>query len=72
MNVETDYFYCSVSLVNECHFVEEVGCAADLLDCEEHVSDVEADVATEVHIEVDVAHGSLPYAVEIDSDKVSF
>ena len=70
MNVETDYFYCSVSLVNECHFLEEVGCATDFLDGEEYISDVEADVAAEVKVEVNVTHGSFPYSVEIDSYKV--
>ena len=59
-------------LVNKCHFIEELGRTTDLLDGKEYISDVKTDVTAEVHIEVDVAHGSLPYAVEIDSDKVSF
>ena len=71
MNVETDYFYCSVSLVNECHFVKEVGCLTNLLDGEEHISDVKADVAAEVHVEVDVAHCAFPYPVEVYSDQVA-
>ncbi len=40
---------------------------ANLFYDEQQVSDVERDVAAELGIEGEVAHGAFPYAVEVDA-----
>ena len=55
-------------LVNQGHFVDEVACASDLLDCEEDITNVKRNVAADLRVEYDVAHGSFPYTVEVKTD----
>ena len=58
-------------LVNECHFFKQMVGVGDLVDDEEDVADVKGDVAADLRIEDDVAHGAFPYAVEVEADEVS-
>ena len=44
---------------------------SDLVDDEEDVADVKGDVAADLRIEDDVAHGAFPHAVEVEADEVS-
>ena len=53
------------------HLVDEVGSAADLVDDEKGVTDIEADVPAEIRVELDVAHGALPHSVEVDADQTA-
>ena len=53
------------------HLVDEVGSAADLVDDEKGVTDIEADVPAEVRVKLDVAHGALPHSVEVDADQAA-
>ena len=60
-----------IMLFHKSHLVKEIAGITDLFNCKEHVSYVEADVAAEVRIEIDVTHRAFPYSVEVDSYEVS-
>ena len=53
------------------HLVDEVTGTADPVDDKEGVADVEADVAAEIRIKLNVAHGALPHSVEVDADQTA-
>ena len=41
------------------------------VDDEEDVADVQGDVAAEIGVKLDVAHGAFPDAVEVDADQAA-
>ena len=53
------------------HLLYEVIRISYHVDDEEDVTDVQGDVAAEVGVELDVAHGAFPYAVEVDADQAA-
>ena len=62
--------YC-LSIFNNFHLVNQMTGTSVLVDEKEHETDVEADVAADVGIILQVAHCSLPNAVEIQADKIA-
>ena len=59
-------------LFDDGHFVNQVLAAAQLVEDEEHVADVQRDAALQVVVEVDVAAQRFPVAVESAADEVAF
>ena len=59
-------------LFNNCHLVDEVAAAAQLVEDEEHVADVEGDATLQVVVKVDVPAQRFPVAVEGAADEAAF
>ena len=65
-------FISILCLLDDGHLVDEMLAAAQLVEDEEHVADVQRDAALQVVIEVDVAAQRFPVAVEGAADEVAF
>ncbi len=58
-------------LPHERHLVDQVPGAADAVDDQQHVADVDGDVAADRRVEGDVAHRRAPRAVEVDAHQLA-
>ena len=60
-----------MELFHKCHLINEIAGSSNLLDGEEDIAYVKRDVAAYLWVKYDIAHGSFPYTVEVQSDKVA-
>ena len=58
-------------LFYNCHFIYQVPSTGKLVDNEEHIADVDADIATDVGVVDEVAHRAFPAAVEVEAKELS-
>ena len=63
--------FFGVILLHEHHLIQQVICAGEFVDGEQDIADVQGDVAAIVRVEDDVAHGSFPDTVEIQTYQVT-
>ena len=54
------------------HLINQMPCTGKLVDDEEHVADVDRDVAADVGVVNEVAHRAFPATVEVETEKLAF
>ena len=59
-------------LFYNCHFIYQMPCTCELVDNEEHIADVDADIATDVGVVDEVAHRAFPAAVKVEAEELAF
>ena len=60
----------SLALFHDSHLFNQVPSTSKLVDDEEYITDIDADVAANVGIVDEVAHRAFPAAVEVKAEKL--
>lgn len=66
-------FICiNQALFRNGHLFNQMPCTGKLVDDEEHITDIDADVTADVGVVDEVAHRAFPATVEVEAEKLAF